>query len=361
MNPKQKVKLKKFINELKQIRGRHTELVSVFIPKDYDLNKIISHLYEEQGTASNIKDQRTRKNVQDSLEKCIRHLRLYKKTPENGLAVFAGNASENESKIDIKVWSIEPPDPLNFRLYRCDQTFLLTPLEEMMETKEIFGLIVLDRREGDVGTLKGTRIESITHMTSGVPGKQKAGGQSAHRFERLREGAAKEFYGRVGNAANKAFLEMKDLKGILIGGPGPTKEEFLDGDYLNEQLKRKVVAVEDLGYTGDFGLQELVDKAQPALANLEISEEKALLQEFFTLLAKDERVVRYGNKVDKALEIGAVDKLLLSENLDDKEIERYEEKATHYGTNVFIISIHSREGEQLKTIGGKAAILRYAI
>ena len=154
MKLKEKLKLKKFLKELRQIRGRHTELVSVFIPKGYDLNKIINHLQEEQGTASNIKDQRTRKNVQDSLEKCIRHLRLYKKTPENGLALFAGNASENESKIDIKVWSLEPPEPLNFRLYRCDQTFLLDPLLEMTETKEIFGLIVLDRREGDVGTLK---------------------------------------------------------------------------------------------------------------------------------------------------------------------------------------------------------------
>ena len=198
-------------------------------------------------------------------------------------------------------------------------------------------------------------------MTSGVPGKTKAGGQSAQRFERLREGAAKEFYNRIGDAANKTFLEMKDLKGILIGGPGPTKEEFLDGDYLNEQLKRKVITVEDLGYTGDFGLQELVDKSQSSLAKLEIAEEKAILKEFFTLLAKEEKKVAYGDKIDKVLEQGAVNKLLLSEDLDDEEIEKYEEKAVNYGTEVVIISIGSREGEQFKTLGGKGAILRYAV
>src|SRR3989338_6271357 len=151
MNQKQRIQLRKLINELASIRGRHTELVSVYIPAGYDLIKVIQHLEQEKGTASNIKDARTRKNVIDSLERAIRHLRLYKKTPENGLAVFAGNASENESKIDIRVWSIEPPGPLNTRMYRCDQTFVLDILKEMLDTKEMFGLIVLDRREASIG------------------------------------------------------------------------------------------------------------------------------------------------------------------------------------------------------------------
>src|SRR3990167_8825266 len=111
METKKRQKLKRFIKELEQIRGRHTELVSV-----YDLIKIIQHLQQEQGTAENIKDKTTRLHVIDSLEKAIRHLRLYKKTPENGLAVFAGNIGAQEGKTDLKVWSIEPPDPIATRL-----------------------------------------------------------------------------------------------------------------------------------------------------------------------------------------------------------------------------------------------------
>src|SRR3989344_4618293 len=125
VSTKEKTKLKKFIRELASIRGRHTELVSVYIPAGYDLIKIIQHLQQEQGTASNIKDSRTRTNVQDSLERMMRHLKLFKKTPTNGLAVFSGNASESDNKIDIKVWTIEPQEELNTRLYRCDQTFVL--------------------------------------------------------------------------------------------------------------------------------------------------------------------------------------------------------------------------------------------
>src|SRR3989344_3332571 len=177
MDTKQTHKLRKFIKELASIRGRHTELISVYVPAGYDINKIIQHMEEEQGTASNIKDKTTRTHVIDSLERAIRHLRLFKKTPENGIAVFAGNASERDNVVDIKVWSLETPEPLKFRLYRCDQTFVLDPLKEMLEHKETYGLIVLDRREATIGLLRGTSISQLINITSGVPGKTQAGGQ----------------------------------------------------------------------------------------------------------------------------------------------------------------------------------------
>ena len=83
LNESQRFHLKKFIKELETHRGRHTELVSVYIPQDYDMNKIINHLAQEQGTASNIKSSSTRKNVTDALERMIEHLKLFKKTPPN--------------------------------------------------------------------------------------------------------------------------------------------------------------------------------------------------------------------------------------------------------------------------------------
>ena len=90
LTTKQKHPLKALLNELKTYRGRHTELVSVYIPHGYDMNKIIAHLSQEQGTATNIKSTSTRKNVIDALEKMIQHLKLFKKTPEHGLAAFSG-------------------------------------------------------------------------------------------------------------------------------------------------------------------------------------------------------------------------------------------------------------------------------
>jgi peptide subunit release factor 1 (eRF1) len=489
---KQKHQLKRFIRKLEVIRGRHTELVSVYIPAGYDMNKIINHLSQEQGTAANIKDKTTRTHVIDSLERMIRHLRLFKKTPDNGLAVFSGDASEREGKPDIQVWSIEPPEPLNLRMYRCDQSFKIEPLKALMEYKETYGLIVVDRREGNIGLLKGTNITLVTTMTSGVPGKTRAGGQclhpdtivhmadgqflrieevekgdevlsfnletkqiisskitkkwitpkdkiyrfsageeiiasadhiffmedgttkpaeelkqgdmllaengqgkeittiqseekpmelidisvenenfiaeglvvhnSAQRFARIREGAAKEFYKRIAEAAQKEFLGMENLKGILVGGPGPTKEQFLNLGYLNEELKRKVIGVIDLSYTGEFGLQELVEKSADILVKEAITEEKEIMQRFFKLLATEPGKVSYGfEAVKKALGMGAVDKLLISEGLDDEKTDELEEEAENQGTDLQIISTDSAEGTQLRDLGGVAAILRFSI
>ena len=125
LTAQEKLHLKKIVHELKHQRAAHTEFVSVYIHQEYDLTKIINHLAEEQGTASNIKSAATRKNVQTALEKMIQHLRNFKKTPPNGLAVFSGNTAATEGKQDFRVWSIEPPIPLNTRIYRCDKTFVI--------------------------------------------------------------------------------------------------------------------------------------------------------------------------------------------------------------------------------------------
>lgn len=362
MDTKKKQKLKRFIKELESVRGRHTELISVYVPADYEMIKIIQHLQQEQGTAENIKDKTTRLHVIDSLERAIRHLRLYKKTPENGLAVFSGNIAAQEGKTDLKVWSIEPPDPLTTRLYRCDQTFVLDILKRQLEVKETYGLIVIDNREANIGLLKGTAVIELMELTSGVPGKIKAGGQSQQRFARLREGAAHDFYQRVSEYANKEFYNKPEIKGILIGGPGPTKYTFFDGNYLNNEVKKKVIGLKDLSYTGEFGLHELVDKSNDLLAQEAITEEKNLLNKFFTMLAKEPEKATYGKtQTKKALEYGAVDLLLLSEDLDDKTTDEFMEIANNFNTRVEIISIDTKEGFQLKELGGVASILRFAL
>src|SRR3989344_9167154 len=177
MDTKQKLKLKKFISQLKGIKGRHTELISVYIPEGYDIIKIIQHLAQEQGTATNIKSTSTRKNVQDALERMVQHLKLFKQTPPHGLAAFSGNVAEREGQSDVRGWSIEPPVPLNLRVYRCDKEFVLEPLKSLLESKEVYGLVVLDRRDAMIALLKGKTIIPLTQTHSHVPGKTRAGGQ----------------------------------------------------------------------------------------------------------------------------------------------------------------------------------------
>ncbi len=359
---KQRFKLKQFIKELEDYRGRGTELVSVYVPNGYDINKIIQHLQNEQGTATNIKSSSTRKNVIDALERMIQHLKLYKQTPPNGLAAFAGNVAERDGQSDVQVWSVQPPVAMNQRLYRCDKDFILEPLREIADDENTFGMIVLDKREATIALLKGKTIIPLTSATSAVPGKTKAGGQSAQRFERLRDGAAKDFYRRIGEYAKAEFLHNKDLKGILLGGPGRSKEEFLEQGQLTQELKDKVIATKDLSYTGEFGLQELLERCEDVLAAEDVMQEKVLMQRFFSEMSKDTGLAGYGkDEVLRLIKFGAVDTLLLSEQLSDKEIEEFEKENENMGGETEIISLETREGNQLDKIGGYAAILRYPV
>lgn len=363
LSSKDRFKVKHFIKELKDHSGRGTELVSVYIPQGYDIAKIIQHLQQEQGTASNIKSSSTRKNVTDALERMIQHLKLIPQTPPNGLAAFSGNVSEREGQPDIQVYSLEPPIPLNLRLYRCEKSFILEPLEEIVADENVYGMIVVDKREGDVALLKGKTIIPQSHSTSNVPGKHKSGGQSAARFERLRDGAAKDFYRRVADHTHEAFFPVRaQLKGILLGGPGRSKEEFLDQGELTQELKDKIIAIKDLSYTGDFGLQELLDKCEDVLAAEEVVEEKKAMQRFFGELSRGTNLASYGmDAVKLHLQMGAVDTLLLSESLSDEDIEELSAEADKTKVNIILVSMTTREGAQLQQMGKVAAILRYPI
>ena len=70
------------------------------------------------------------------------------------------------------------------------------------------------------------------------------------------------------------------LKGIIIGGPGQTKNEFFDGAFINNEVKKKVLTTQDLSYTEDYGLRELVDKSKDVLAEESITKEKKLMLTF---------------------------------------------------------------------------------
>ncbi|MBI2041055.1 MAG: peptide chain release factor 1 [DPANN group archaeon] len=355
---KLKFKLRKLVRDLGKRKARHTELISVYIPQGYDSQLIINQLSTEAGTARNIKSAQTRKNVTGALEKMVQHLRLYKRTPENGLALFCGNVSEREGQQDFQVWSIEPPEPIRVKLYQCDQQFFLGPLEEQLEIKSVYGLIVMDRREADIALLKGKHIEPVVHYNSMVPGKFKVGGQSAARMARVIEGMAKDFYKKVGNAVNETFSKVK-VDGLLVGGPGPTKEDLVDGDFIWTDIKKKILAVKAIGYTGDFGLKELVEKSEDVLEKEEATKEKRILDTFLMYLGTRKNMVAYGeDAVRKAADMNAIAILLLHEDLPEEKIEELMDKVELAGGDVYIIS--RDVGEQLKGLGMIGAILRYA-
>jgi len=363
ISQKEKQELEELVNLLGGIRGMHTELVTVLIPSGTNIYQVSNQLSAEASTAENIKSKQTRTAVVTALETIIRKLKEYKQTPKHGLALFCGNVSEKEGGQDIQIWAIEPPKPLNVRIYRCDKVFVIEPLKEMLEVEEVYGLLVMDRREATIGVLEGKNIIVLRKMTSGVPGKIKAGGQSAARFERVTESLAKEFYKRVAEGMKECFWDMPKLKGILVGGPIPTKEEFLEQGELVTKLKEKVIGVKDLGYTDEHGLELLVEQSQEDIANQELIKEKNILTKFFTVVGKTPGKAAYGfEKVKNALERGAVELLLLSKKLPREKMQEFEALASSIGSEVVIIGTENQDGQQFYNLTkGAGAILRFQI
>lgn len=401
---------KKHLKELASKRARHTELITVYIPPGTELAKVIGQLKEEQGTASNIKSTATRKNVQTALERMVQHLRLFKSVPEHGLAVFSGNTSEKEGRDNFEIFSIIPPMPVRIRTYLCEQKFFLDPLYEMVEAVDVYGLVVVERGGAAIGLLKGTHIDYVQDIKSIVPGKFRAGGQSSVRFAHVRENLTNDFYKEVGEVANGVFSATKNLKGIIIGGPGPSKEEFERGEFLTREMQKKVLGVKDIGTDGEAGLRELVARSEDLLANAEITKERSLVNELLRRLATGGLVAYGEGEVRKAIEMNAVETLLVSDkterirvsikcqnsscdfskeatidtNLDSYYfklkneacpkcssslgvagsrdiIEELAETMEKVGAKVELISSETPEGEQLFNLGGIAALLRFRI
>ncbi len=407
----ERFRLKKALETLAKKEGRATELVSLYVPSGRQVGEVMGMLRQEFGTASNIKSDTTRKNVQDAITKVMQRLKLFKEVPKNGLVIFAGAIPQNGPGSErMETYVITPPEPVNVYLYRCDPKFHTEYLQEQLREKETYGIMVIDTTAATMATLEGNRLQVVREETSGVPGKHRAGGQSARRFERLREANLLSYYKRVGEHANEIFLPIPTLKGLIIGGPGPTKHEFEKGDFLNYMLKQKILDTVDTAYTGEQGAEEVVDRAPEILKQVRYVEEKKIMQDFLYQIGHDTGLATYGeNDVKRALESGSVQTLLLSDGLNIvratvkcnscgyerqetmKEpallsfeqsligqscpkctapslsvvetgdiIDDFADLAEQVGANVEIISTQTEEGQMLKnSFGGIAAILRF--
>jgi peptide chain release factor subunit 1 len=313
-------RLRKILSTLANKEGSHTELITIYVPPGKQISDALNLLREEYGTASNIKSNVTRKNVLDAITKAQQKLKLFKDPGEKGIVIFTGALLQEGGAPGterMEAYVIVPPEPIKIFLYRCDSRFHTEYLQEMLREKESYGIILVDASDATIATLQGKRLTINRQMYSGVTGKTKAGGQSARRYERLRDMQLNEYFHRVGNHADEIFLPLDNLKGIILAGPGPTKYDFEKGDYLNYQLKGKILDLVDTAYVEEQGVKEVVEKAPAIMKKVRYIEEKEIMQKFLYEVGHDTGMITYGEaEVRRLLEMGAVRLLLLSEGVD---------------------------------------------
>jgi peptide chain release factor subunit 1 len=407
-------KLRKILNNLSNITGHGTELVTLYIPSRRPIFDVIAQLRSEKETAANIKSDLTRMHVQDALSRIVEHLKLFKETPEHGLVIFCGAVSTGRGfgTEKVELYSVIPPKAVQVNFYRTDDHFWTDHLKNMLNDDKIIGILALDTQEAGLGILTGDRWEIIDRMTSGVAGKHRQGGQSARRFERLRENELNEYYHRVADHAKRVFIDQFSVKGIIVGGPGPTKENFIKEEYLDYRLQNNVIETLDISYSGDEGVREIVDKINDLgiMAEYRLMEEKSVVKKFMLEVHSTNGLALYGIlDVVKALQNGFVCMVIVTDDINfvkinskckscgntleiftdrhelvstkqellskpcvicgemvyetnERDIVDYlEELATTTGSKLEIISGKSEEGMQISSLGGIGAILRFRL
>ncbi|KAI0818698.1 peptide chain release factor eRF/aRF subunit 1 [Irpex lacteus] len=384
-------------------------MISLIIPPKDQISRVSAMLTQEYGTASNIKSRVNRLSVLAAITSTQQRLKLYNRVPPNGLVLFVGTILTDEGKEKKVSFDFEPHKPINTSLYLCDNKFHTEALQELLESDSKFGFIVMDGNGTLFGTVAGNTREVIHKFTVDLPKKHGRGGQSALRFSRLRDEKRHNYVRKVAELAVQHFItaDKVNVTGLVLAGSADFKTELSQSDMFDQRLVAKIVKVVDVSYGGENGFNQAIELAAESLANVKFVQEKRLIQKYFDEISQDTGRYCFGiEDTLKALELGAVETLIVWENLDitrytlrnaageevivyankeqEKERDRFIDKSTgtemekveepqsllewftekykEFGANLEFVTNRSQEGAQfVKGFGGIGGLLRYKV
>ncbi|KAG7354970.1 peptide chain release factor 1 [Nitzschia inconspicua] len=317
-------KVKKLIKNLEAARGNGTSMISLIIPPGDQISRVNKMLSDEYGTASNIKSRVNRLSVLSAITSTQQRLKLYNKCPPNGLVIYCGTVITEDGKERKVNIDFEPFRPINTSLYLCDNKFHTEDLNELLMDDEAFGFIVMDGNGCLYGTVQGSNREVLHKFSVDLPKKHGRGGQSALRFARLRLEKRHNYVRKVAEMATQLFVpdgQRPNVQGLVLAGSADFKSELMRSDLFDPRLAKIVVKMVDVSYGGDNGFNQAIELSADSLANVKLMKEKKLLQKYMDEISQD--TGRFCFMVDdtlKALEMGAVEDLIIWDNLD---IQRY--------------------------------------
>ncbi|MFC7167027.1 Vms1/Ankzf1 family peptidyl-tRNA hydrolase [Halospeciosus flavus] len=345
------------IETVEDASADENRLVTLAVPPEQSLGAVVEEIEEDHAEAEYL-DDRASGPLTEALGR-VRHTLLdYDSLPENGLVVYAGVVGGD--LVDYEFDDL--PDPVPEYTYDVSNTFDVSPLEAAVEGGEEYGLLVIERGGAALGRYRRGSLTVHETFDSNVMGKTKAGGQSADRFARRREEQKANFFADVADAAAREFLDPA-VDDLLLGGTEVTVASFREGDYLDYRLQDRVVGTHSVEYASEKGLRELVEKAADA-GELDVHREaRDALDRFFAALHDEDEPVAYGpEEVDRALDYGAVDTLLVSAALDVADVRELEARTADEGGDCVVVPEEVDRGQQFReAFDGVGALLRFEI
>lgn len=360
-------KIKKLLKTLKDARGAGTSMISIILPPKEMLSKISKMLTDELGTASNIKSRVNRLSVLSAIKSAQEKLKLYSKTPPNGLAVYAGTIVINDREKFV-CYGVEPIKPINTSLYLCDSRFHVEELLQQFEDDVKYGFVIIDGHQTLFATLQGNVKKILQNLNVDLPKKHGRGGQSSVRFARLRLERRLAYVKKVAEICTNLYLsnEKPNVEGLILGGHSDLKHEMRE--FLEYRLKDKVIKTVDTNYGGENGLSEAIELSAEVLKDVKFAKEQSILRKFFDEMTFDTGKYCFTLKSTLSmLEMGALETLIISETCEEKHngelfIDWIAENYSAYKINLEVVSDKTGEGTQfVEGFGGIGGILRYKV
>eukprot|EP00300_Choanocystis_sp_HF-7_P010997 c17253_g1_i3.p1 GENE.c17253_g1_i3~~c17253_g1_i3.p1 ORF type:complete len:443 (+),score=117.27 c17253_g1_i3:129-1331(+) len=320
-------------------------MISLIIPPKDQISRISKMLTDEMGTATNIKSRVNRLSVISAITSTVQRLKLYPKVPNNGLVIYVGTILTDDNKEKKVAIDFEPFKPINTSLYLCDNRFHTEALHELLESDDKFGFIVMDGNGCLFGTLCGNTREVLHKFTVDLPKKHGRGGQSALRFARLRLEKRHNYVHKVAETAVQMFItnDKPNVAGIVLAGSADFKVVLGQSELFDQRLQRAIVATVDVAYGGENGFNQAIELAAETLGSVKFIQEKKLIMHYFDEISQDTGKYCFGvADTLKALELGAVETLIVWENLEINRI-KLKNSVTEETTVVFLTPAQEKD------------------
>ncbi len=191
-------------------------------------------------------------------------------------------------------------------IYMISKKPYIKPFNDVLKTNYNVLLVTIDQKTARIQKFHGSQILQEAKLKIDLQGRHRKGGQSQGRFLRARQTKIHVFFKKV---ANKIKTMDSNSELLLLGGSGPAKTEFY-GE-LDSELMKKCRFVENLSFSTPS--KEIYEKIIHHLYQHRRKHVIELLEKYEKLF-KDGLTAKRNNVIYKALEMGAVDTLIVSAN-----------------------------------------------
>lgn len=342
-------KLRRLIKTLESAKGAGTSMISLIIPPKDEISRVNGMLTSEYGTASCIKSRVNRLSVLGAITSTQQRLKMYNRTPKNGLILYCGEIITDEGKEKKLTIDFEPFKPIATTMYLCDNKFHCEDLQELLEGDDQFGFIIMDGNGSLYGTVSGNHREVVHKFSVELPKKHGRGGQSALRFARLRLEKRHNYLRKVAEIATQVFISgsKPNIAGLIVAGSAEFKNDLTSSDLFDPRLGAVLIKpLLDVSYGGENGFNQAIELSSETLKNVKFVKEKKLITLFLDEVSQDSGKYMFGIKdTMQALDMGACDTLIVWEELD---MNRVQIKNAHTGTEeVIYVTTAEAKNEKL--------------